>query len=404
MDTIIYLDNNATTPVDPEVFDAMVPYLKEHFGNASSKQHSIGWRAEDAAERSRSILAEAIGAQPEEIVFTSGATEANNLAIRGVAQRYRRKGNHIVTAAAEHKAVLTVCETLVKDGFEVTVLSVDRYGRVDPEEVRKKLRPETILATFMFANNEVGTVNDISAIGGICREAGVIFHTDATQALGKVPIDVEAMNIDLASFSAHKIYGPKGCGALFVRKKGTPVELIPLIVGGGQERGMRAGTLNVPGIVGMAKAVEISLRQMHQEQLRIRSLRDLLYDLLTRELDLTQVNGHPEHRLAGTLNMTFRYVDAAALMSRVRNIAMSSSSACTSGTPGASHVLRAIGLTEEEAKSSIRFSIGRFNTEDEIRFAAAKIIDAVKKIRAVSPAYLAAESSFDASIETSNDQ
>jgi len=400
---MIYLDNNATTPVDPEVFDAMIPYFREHFGNASSKQHPIGWKAEDAAERSRKIIAEAIGALPEEIVFTSGATEANNLAIRGVAQRYHRKGNHIITAAAEHKAVLTVCEALVKDGFEVTVLNVDKYGRVDPEEVRRSLRPETILATLMFANNEIGTVNDIGAIGSVCREAGVIFHTDATQALGKIPIEVDALNVDLASFSAHKMYGPKGCGVLYVRKKGTPVEITPLIVGGGQERGMRAGTLNVPGIVGMAKAVEISLQRMHEEQERIRSLRDLLHDLLTRELDHTWVNGHPEHRLAGTLNMTFRYVDAAALMSRVRNVAMSSSSACTSGTPGASHVLRAIGLPEENAKSSIRFSIGRFNTEEEIREAASEVIDAVNKIRAISPAYLMTESSRDESIETSND-
>ena len=383
----IYLDNHATTPVDPRVLDAMLPYLKDKFGNAASRQHSFGWEAESAVELARKQIAKLINADHREIIFTSGATESINLAIKGVAYAYSSKGKHIITSRIEHKAVLDTCKRLEKQGFKITYLPVDRYGLVDPDELKKAITGDTILVSIMFANNEIGTIEPIEEIGKICRERGVLFHTDAAQALGKVHIDVRSMNIDLMSMSAHKIYGPKGVGALFIMRRMPRIKLVPLIDGGGHEGGLRSGTLNVPGIGGFGKACEIAEAEMVDESERIKNLRDKLQFGILNRLDDVYLNGHPERRLPNNLNLSFAGVESEALMMGMKEIAVSSGSACTSASVERSHVLRAIGLNEDLVASAIRFGIGRFNTEEEIDYAVEKVVEVVKKLREISPSY-----------------
>ena len=385
--TPIYLDNNATTFVDPRVLEAMMPYLTADCGNAASRSHSFGWRAEAAVDKARGQLAETIGAIDKEIVWTSGATESNNLAIKGVAEMYRDNGNHIITTLTEHKAVLDPCMYLKEHGFEVTFLPVDATGMVSAEQVRQAITDKTILVSLMTANNEVGTVHPIAEIGAVCKERGVIFHTDATQAVGKIPVDVEAMGIDLLSCSGHKIYGPKGVGALYVRRRNPRVRLAIQMHGGGHERGMRSGTLNVPGIVGMGAAVEICRREMAQEAQRLAALRDRLYEGVTQQVDHVKLNGHPTRRLPNTLNVSFAYVEGEALMMKFKDLAVSSGSACTSASLEPSHVLRAMGVGDDMAHSSIRFSLGRFNSAEEIEFAIAQVVKGVQELREMSPLY-----------------
>jgi cysteine desulfurase len=385
----IYMDNQATCPLDPRVLDAMMPYLTTRFGNAASRSHSFGWEAEQAVEAAREQVAQLIGAAPKEIVFTSGATESNNLALKGAAGANRERGRRIITQATEHKAVLAVCKRLEASGFRVTVLPVKPDGLVDPEELKRVLDPaipetQTILVSIMAANNEIGVLQPIRAIGQICRERGVLFHTDAAQAVGKVLIDVNADSIDLLSLSGHKIYGPKGVGALYVRRRNPRVTIAAEIDGGGHERGLRSGTLNVPGIVGLGKACALAAEEMEQEGRRLRALRDRLKAKLEAELDNVRVNGACESRLPGNLHMSFSGVEAEALMVAVSDVALSSGSACTSAALEPSHVLRALGLDEETAHSSIRFGLGSFNTEAEVDYVAARVVSAVKQLRALS--------------------
>jgi cysteine desulfurase len=391
----IYLDNHATTPMDPEVLRAMLPYFTEVFGNAASRNHEYGWTAEAAVERARQQIAKLIGASEKEIIFTSGATESDNLAVVGVAEMYKEKGRHIITTPIEHKAILDSAHFLETKGFEVTYLGVDQYGRVNPEDVRKAIRPDTILVSIMFANNEVGTINPIAEISKVCREKGVIFHTDAVQAVGKIPVDVEKMGIDLLSLSAHKMYGPKGVGALYVRRKNPRVRLAPLIHGGGHERGMRSGTLNVPGIVGFGKAAELALAKMESDTARIRKLRDRLWDGIRAELDEVYLNGHPTERLVGNLNVSFAYVEGESLMMGMKELAVSSGSACTSASLEPSYVLKSLGVGEDLAHTSIRFGLGRFTTEEEIDFAIKKVVETVSKLRDLSPLYEMAKDGID---------
>lgn len=381
----IYLDNHATTPLDPRVLEAMLPYLTEKFGNATSKNHQFGWEAETAVETARKQIAFSIGASPKEIVFTSGATESNNLAIKGVAEECKDKGNHIITAVTEHKAVLDSCKRLEKYGCRITRLDVKPDGLIDLDRLRQAFTGETILVTVMAANNEIGVLQPLEEIGRLCRERGVLLHSDAVQALGKVPLDVEKMNLDLVSMTAHKLYGPKGCGALYVRGKNPQVKISALIDGGGHEHGMRSGTLNVPGIVGFGKACEIAQQEMPEESRRLAGLRDRLRDKLTAELDEVSVNGSMEHRLPGNLNISFRYADGEALMVGLNDIAVSSGAACTSASIEASYVLKVLGLDDELAHSTIRFGIGRFNTEAEIDYVAARVVEVVKSLRELSP-------------------
>lgn len=383
----IYLDNHATTPVDPRVLDAMLPYFKDKFGNAASRNHPFGWAAEEAVTLGREQCANLINADPKEIVFTSGSTESNNLAIKGVAEMYKDKGKHIITVNTEHKAVLDPCKHLEALGFEVTYLAVDKHARVSAEQVAAAMRPDTILVSIMFANNEVGTIHPIREIGKICKERGVIFHTDATQATGKVPVDVHEMGIDLLSVSAHKMYGPKGVGFLYVRRKGPRVRIAPIFDGGGHERGMRSGTLNVPGIVGLGAACEISQKELVKDRDHSLRLRKIMSDLVFSELDFVSLNGHPEHRLPGNFNVSFAYVEGEALMMGIKEIAVSSGSACTSASLEPSHVLRAMGVGEDSVHTSIRFGIGRFNTEEEVTYAAKHSIEAVRRLREMSPLY-----------------
>ncbi|MGK5082470.1 IscS subfamily cysteine desulfurase [Bdellovibrionota bacterium FG-1] len=383
----IYLDNHATTPMDPEVLKAMLPYFTDIFGNASSRNHEYGWTAEAAVERGREQIAKLIGASEKEIIFTSGATESDNLALFGVAEMYREKGNHIITTTIEHKAILDSAHHLETKGFDVTYLPVDSFGRVSAEDVRKAITPRTILVSIMFANNEVGSINPIAEIGKVCKEKGVLFHTDAVQAAGKVPVDVNAMGIDLLSLSAHKMYGPKGIGALYVRRKNPRVRLTPMIYGGGHERGMRSGTLNVPGIVGFGKAAEIAMRVMTQESQRIQELRDRMWNALGTQLDEIYLNGHPTERLAGNLNVSFAYVEGESLMMGMKELAVSSGSACTSASLEPSYVLKALGVGEDLAHTSIRFGLGRFTTAEEIDFAVKKVVSTVRKLRDLSPLY-----------------
>lgn len=380
----VYMDNHSTTPVDPRVFEAMSPWFTEKFGNAASRSHSFGWEAAEAVKKARKQVAALISATPDEIVFTSGATESDNLAIKGVSEALRARGNHIITAATEHRAVLDSCNRLEQQGFEVTYLPVDGCGRVDPEAVHHAHHSQTILVSIMFANNEVGTIQPVAEIGRIAHALGALFHTDAVQAAGKLAIDVDEMNIDLLSLSAHKMHGPKGVGALYVRRK-TP--LSPLLDGGGHEGGLRSGTLNVPGIVGFGAACRITIEEMHSESQRLRGLRDQLEERLRVGLDEMQVNGHPTERLPNNLNVSFGYVDGEALLVGLSDVAVSTGAACTSAKMEPSHVLRAMGIPEELAQGSLRFGLGRFNTEEEVEYVAGRVIETVRRLRELSPVY-----------------
>ena len=392
----IYFDNNATTPLDPRVLEAMMPYLTTEFGNAASRSHPFGWKAEEAVDYGREQIGALIGASEKEIVFTSGATESINLALKGVAEFYQEKGNHIITARTEHKATLDTAKRLERQGCTVTYLDTDKDGRVSGEQVRQAITEKTILVSIMLANNEIGTIQPIAEIGAVCREKGVLFHCDAVQGVGKIPFDVEKMKVDLASLSGHKIYGPKGIGALYVRRK-PRVRIAPIIDGGGHERGMRSGTLNVPGIVGFGKASELCRTEMVEEAARTFQLRKRLQDYLFSHLDHLELNGHPEHRLPGNLNVSFAYVEGEALMMAIKNVAVSSGSACTSASLEPSYVLRACGVSEDLAHTSIRFGIGRFNTEEEVDFVKKYVVDQVQRLREMSPLYEMAKEGIDLS-------
>jgi len=383
----IYMDYHATTPVDPRVFEAMRPYFTDIFGNAASRNHSFGWQAEDAVEKARKQIASLIGATAKEIVFTSGATESNNLAIKGVFEMYGEKGNHIITAATEHKATLDTCKHLEKEGARVTYLPVQQNGLIDMDQLRNAITDKTILISIMYANNEIGVLQPIAEIGKLAKERGVLLHTDATQAVGKVPVNVIKDNVDIMSISAHKMYGPKGVGALYVRRKGPRVQLSAQIDGGGHERGMRSGTLNVTGIVGLGEACAIAQAEMPEESKRMDYLRDKLKDRLLASLDECYINGTMEHRLPNNLNISFAYVEGESLLMGINDVAVSSGSACTSATLEPSYVLKALGAGDDLAHSSIRFGLGRFNTEEEVDYVAAKVIEVVQKLRELSPLY-----------------
>ena len=381
----IYMDNNATTRTDPRVVEAMLPYFTENYGNAASRSHPFGWAAEDAVENARGQLARVIGADPKEIVFTSGATESNNLAIKGVAEMYREKGDHLITLLTEHKAVLDTCKHLEKDGFRVTYLGVDKDGLVDLDTLRAAIEEKTILVSIMAANNEIGVVQPVAEIGKICREKGVLFHTDAVQAYGKIPLDVNAMNIDLLSFTGHKIYGPKGIGGLYVRRRNPRVRLTAQIDGGGHERGFRSGTLNVPGIVGFGKAAELCYEEMEAESARLIGLRNRLKDGIINAIDGTYINGHPTQRLPGNMNISFGFVEGESLLMGLKDVALSSGSACTSASLEPSYVLKGLGLGDDLAHSSLRFGLGRFTTEAEVDWVINKVIAEVSRLREMSP-------------------
>jgi len=383
----IYMDNNATTRTDPRVVEAMLPYFLEHYGNAASRNHAFGWEAEEAVEQAREQVASLIGASSKEIIFTSGATESNNLAIKGVASMYKKKGNHLITAITEHKAVIDPCKRLERDGYQVTFLPVDAHGRVSARQVAEAMTAKTILVSIMAANNEIGTLQPIKEIGKLCKQKGVLFHTDAVQAVGKVPVDVEEMGIDLLSLSAHKIYGPKGIGALYVRRKDPRVRLDPIIDGGGHERGMRSGTLAVPSIVGLGMACELCRKEMDIETPRLLALREKLRLGIMEQLDEVYINGHPSERLPGNLNLSFAYVEGEALMMGIKDVAVSSGSACTSASLEPSYVLKALGVGDELAHSSIRFGLGRFNTEEEVDYVIGDVVRAVGHLRQMSPLY-----------------
>jgi cysteine desulfurase len=383
----IYLDNHATAPMDPRVLNAMLPWFTEKFGNAASRNHAFGWEAEEAVENARKQIASLIGANPKEIIFTSGATESDNLAIKGVAQMYAEKGNHIITAASEHKAILDTCKHLEKEGCRVTYLPLKADGLIDLDMLRESFTDKTVLVSIMYANNEIGVIQPIREIGRMCRERGVLFHSDAVQAIGKVPVDVNADFIDLASITGHKLYGPKGVGALYVRRRNPRVQLTAQMDGGGHERGMRSGTLNVPGIVGLGEACAIAQREMPEESERLRAMRDYLRDRLMNELDETFINGSMEHRLPHNLNISFAYVEGESLLMGINDIAVSSGSACTSATLEPSYVLKSLGLGDDLAHSSIRFGLGRFNTQEEVEYTAGRVIEVVKKLRELSPLY-----------------
>lgn len=390
----IYMDYHSTTPVDPRVLEAMLPYFTEHFGNAASRSHSFGWTAEAAVEKAREQVAALIGGSAREIVWTSGATESDNLAIKGIAEFYKDKGNHIITCKTEHKAVLDTCKRLERQGYEVTYLDPDRTGRVSADQVREAITDRTILVSLMLANNEIGTVHPVEEIGQVTREKGVFFHIDAVQGVGRVPFDVNACNADLVSLSAHKMYGPKGIGALWVRRR-PRVRLTAIIDGGGHERGMRSGTLNVPGIVGFGAAAEILRNEWKGEAERIRRLRDRLEEHIFSRLDMVYLNGNKEHRLPNNLNVSFAYVEGEGLMMALKDVAVSSGSACTSASLEPSHVLRACGVEEELAHTSIRFGLGRFNTEEEVDYVADLVVEKVQKLREMSPLYEMAKEGID---------
>lgn len=380
----IYLDNNATTQVDPRVFETMTPYFLENFGNAASKSHAFGWAAEEAVDYAREQVAKIIGANSKEIIFTSGATESNNLAIKGVFEMYAAKGNHIITVITEHKAVLDTCKHLEKLGAEITYLPVAEDGLIDMTQLEQAIKPSTILVSVMYGNNELGVLQPIREIGALCKKHGVLFHTDATQAVGKIPVDVISDNIDLLSFTAHKMYGPKGIGALYVRRKNPRVKVTAQMDGGGHERGMRSGTLNVPGIIGFGKACEIAIQEMESEGKRLSAMRDRLEAALL-QLEESYVNGSREHRLPHTTNISFKYVEGEGLMMGIKDIACSSGSACTSASLEPSYVLKSLGLDDELAHSSIRFGLGRFTKDEEIDFAINLVTQAVNKLRDMSP-------------------
>ncbi|QAT83937.1 cysteine desulfurase [Corallococcus coralloides] len=440
----IYMDNHATTPLDPRALEAMLPYLREDFGNAASRNHAFGWKAEAAVEKARRQVAELIGASEKEIVFTSGATESDNLAIKGVIEFYKSKGDHIITLKTEHKAVLDTCKRLERvrqerldelkllrlgqlagrdvtpeevpelaakfnldaddtykkwaelptGGARVTYLDVEKDGRVSLEKLAAAMTPKTVLVSIMFANNEIGVVQPVAEIGRLCREKGVLFHCDAVQGVGKVPFDVEKMNVDLASISAHKMYGPKGVGALYVRRK-PRVRIAPMVDGGGHERGMRSGTLNVASIVGFGAAAEVAKQDLPEESARLFRLRERLRTGIMEQLDMVTVNGSLEHRMPGSLNISFSYVEGEALMMSIKDVAVSSGSACTSASLEPSYVLRALGVEEDMAHSSIRFGLGRFNTEEEVDFVIRLVVDKVRKLRDMSPLYEMAKEGID---------
>lgn len=393
----IYLDNSATTRVDPRVLEAMLPYFTEKYGNSASRNHQFGWAAEDAVDKARGQVASLINASPKEIVWTSGATESNNLAIKGVAGMYKDKGKHIITDTIEHKAVLDPFKRLQREGFDVTWLDPPTDGVIRAEQVAAAIREDTILVSTMWANNEIGTVNEVPQIGKVCKDKGVLFHTDGTQYFGKMPIDVEAAGVDLMSASGHKCYGPKGVGMLYVRRRRPRVRLTAILDGGGHERGMRSGTLNVPGIVGMGEAAELCGKEMAEESKRLRGYRDKIEAAVNAQLDGVQVNGHAEHRLPNVCNISFAWVEGESLMMAIRDIAVSSGSACTSASLEPSYVLKNLGVGDELAHSSLRFGIGRFNTEEEIDYTIEKVIEGVNKLREMSPLYELAQAGVDLS-------
>lgn len=383
----IYMDYHATTPVDPRVLEAMLPYFTEHFGNAASRNHHFGWTAEEAVDNARKQVADLVGANVKEIIFTSGATESNNLAIKGVAEMYREKGNHIITCVTEHKAVIDTCKKLEKQGARVTYLPVQKDGRISLDDLRAAITDKTILITIMTANNEIGVLQPIEEIGAIAKEKGILFHTDAVQAVGKVPFDVTAMKADLVSMSAHKMYGPKGVGALYVRRRNPRVLLSEQINGGGHERGMRSGTLNVPGIVGFGKAAALARAEMATESERLRQLRDRLNEKFHQNLDEIYINGSMEHRLPHNLNISFAYVEGESLLMGINDVAVSSGSACTSASLEPSYVLKALGAGDDLAHSSIRFGLGRWTTEEEVDYVVDKLTTVVRRLREMSPLY-----------------
>ncbi len=392
----IYLDNHSTTPMDPRVLEAMLPYFVEKFGNSASRNHAFGWEAEEAVENARKQIARLIHADPKELVFTSGATESDNLALKGVVEMYREKGDHVITSMTEHRAVLDTAKALeTKRGIKVTYLPVDKTGMVSPDDVRNAITDKTVLISIMLANNEIGTINPIKEIGRIAKEKGILFHCDATQGVGKVPVDVQEMGIDLMSFTAHKIYGPKGVGALYVRKKGPRVRIAPIIDGGGHERGMRSGTLPVPLIVGFGKACELCEQEMAAESVKLATMRDRLQAGIMNTLDEVYLNGHPTQRLPHNLNISFAYVEGESLLMGVKEIALSSGSACTSATLEPSYVLRALGVGSDLAHSSIRFGLGRFNTDEEVEYTIKRIIETVTRLREMSPLYEMAKEGID---------
>ena len=392
----LFMDNHSTTPMDPRVLEAMLPYFVEKFGNSASRNHAFGWEAEEAVENARKQIARLIHADSKEIVFTSGATESDNLAIKGVVEMYHEKGDHIITSSTEHRAVLDTCKALEsKRGVKVTYLPVDKAGMVRPEDVRNAITEKTILITIMMANNEIGTINPIKEIGKIAKEKAILFHCDATQGVGKIPVDVQDMGIDLMSFSAHKLYGPKGIGALYVRKKAPRVRIAAQMDGGGHERGMRSGTLPVPLIVGFGKAVELCEQEMPTESKRLSAMRDRLQSAITSKLEEVYLNGHPTERLPNNLNLSFAYVEGESLLMGLKEIALSSGSACTSATLEPSYVLRALGVGSDLAHSSIRFGLGRFNTDEEVDYTAKRIIEVVTKLREMSPLYEMAKEGID---------
>jgi cysteine desulfurase len=393
----IYMDNHATTPLDPRVLEAMMPYLTGIFGNAASRNHSFGWEAEQGVEKAREQIAKLIGATPKEIIFTSGATESTNLAIKGVAEMYAERGNHIITQMTEHKATLDTCKKLEKQGYRVTYLPVQADGLIDIEDLKRAMDDKTILVSIMYANNEIGVIQPVQEIGKLCHEKGVLFHSDAVQAVGKIPVNVLTDNIDIMSLTSHKIYGPKGVGALYVRRRNPRVQISEQINGGGHERGMRSGTLNVPGIVGMGMACEIAMNEMAAEAARQIELRDYLKNKLETALDYTQVNGNMDHHLPGNLNMSFIYVEGESLLMGINDIAVSSGSACTSATLEPSYVLKALGLGDDVAHSSIRFGLGRFNTKAEVDYVSDKIISVVQHLRELSPLYEMVKEGIDLS-------
>jgi cysteine desulfurase len=393
----IYMDNHSTTPVDPTVLEAMLPYFTEKFGNAASRNHVFGWEAEAAVDAARQQIAELINADSKEIIFTSGATESDNLALRGVAEMYREKGDHVITTMTEHRAILDTAKRLEKMGFSVTYVPVRADGLVDPEVIAQAITPKTILISVILANNEIGTINPMAEIGKLAKARGILFHSDATQAVGKIPVDVQAMGIDLMSLSAHKMYGPKGVGALYVRRKNPRVRLVPIIDGGGHERGMRSGTLPVPLIVGFGKAAEICRQMMPEESKRLTALRDRLRDGIMTQLDQVYLNGHPVQRLPNNVNISFAYVEGESLLMGLKDIALSSGSACTSASPEPSYVLKALGVGSDLAHSSIRYGLGRFNTEEEVDYVTRHTVDIVNKLREMSPLYEMAKEGVDLS-------
>ena len=397
----IYMDNHATTPLDPRVLEAMMPYLTGIFGNAASRNHSFGWEAEQGVEKAREQIAKLIGATSKEIIFTSGATESTNLAIKGVAEMYRERGNHIITQVTEHKATLDTCKKLEKQGYRITYLPVMADGLIDMDDLKRAIVTEgdskTILVSIMYANNEIGVIQPIQEIGKLCHEKGVLFHTDSVQAIGKIPVNVITDNVDILSLSGHKLYGPKGVGALYVRRRNPRVQISEQINGGGHERGMRSGTLNVPGIVGLGAACEICMNEMEAEGVREKELRDYLRNKLETALDYTQVNGNMDHHLPGNLNMSFIYVEGESLLMGINDIAVSSGSACTSATLEPSYVLKALGLGDDVAHSSIRFGLGRFNNKAEVDYVSDKIIAVVQHLRELSPLYEMVKEGIDLS-------